>query len=457
MGETGEDIPPPVVENPGRRAAFAGVLGGLKKAAEIFRTPNSADQSTLPPDDDKRSSRWRMGRRTFLKFAGLGAAALLTKFGYDKLTSKPEQENPQQESEHSQYFGIAINEIRKKHPEKEGQVRSILESVDRQGVENFTTYTASYDPGLRIPMTRVSAREAIGKTKPIPEGIAEDKRHKIHVVIGGISIPGFGNGSLFMPWDIVYDRVMNDIPMVARGVKADVITLGYPQDVAGKVSAEYVKGLSENPAATYSKLYGEVVAKLLEQNPDAHIVLHGMSTGSTIVELAARGISDEFRKRVQVLQDSPVADHGWYMSVIKAAQIPLGFMGEGSARGILDPRVGDSKKNETPFFNYLKKVMERKGIDYQDDDGQMYGKYMAFLSDVSTMAKGIPLDTEKIRSFIRRGIADPLSFPSAGLFDRVRQEGKAMKFGINSTHFINRFRVDKWARVIDNFLPQPGN
>lgn len=92
-------------------------------------------------------------------------------------------------------------------------------------------------------------------------------------------------------------------------------------------------------------------------------------------------------------------------------------------------------------------------------------KIKAALIDVWNLIKGSPFDTENVRSFIRQGITDPASFPSRGFFRNLfkefknkislTQKNRSSNFAINSTHFISRYRVDKWARIIETFLSPP--
>lgn len=187
-----------------------------------------------------------------------------------------------------------------------------------------------------------------------------------------------------------------------------------------------------------------------------------MSLGSTMAELAVKALSVKDRKKVQLLLDNPIGNHGPLTTIFKVFQIPGGFLAEAGARMTLDERVKASTLAAQPFLNRLRHELSAKGIDWADSSEQKRMKLKATLIDAWNLIKGSPFDTENVRSFIRQGITDPVSFPSRGFFRNLRNEFKnkinvtqnnrSLNFAINSTHFINRYRVDKWARIIRTFL-----
>lgn len=248
---------------------------------------------------------------------------------------------------------------------------------------------------------------------------------------------------------------------------AEVYVVGYPQDFGGKVTEEWLEAIKADPAA-YGRLYGEFVKNIMSQNPEnARIVLHGMSLGTTPAELAAKTLSVEDRKKVQLLLDNPVGNHGPLTIILKALQIPGGFLAEAVSRIALDERVRASTLAAQPFLNRLRDELSAKGIDWADSSEQKKMKLKAALVDVWNQIKGSPFDTENVRSFIRQGIADPVSFPSAAFREILsrkvknikvenkivaKKRGKSLEFGIGATHFISRYRADKWARIVSTFL-----
>lgn len=378
--------------------------------------------------------------------------------------SESPQPTPSSEVSGSQYFATALNEVRKKHPETEIQIRRILENIDTQGIGNFSIFTPSWDNAPTIPFTRVSVNAAIASLPHRQTEVGEKGRKEIRIVFGGIAIPP--DASVFIPWDMVYNDVIGYIPgVVTSGKDAEVYVVGYPSDFGGKATEEWLEAIKAGPAA-YGRLYGEFVKNIMAQNPEnARIVLHGMSLGSTMAEHAVRALSVEDRKKVQLLLDNPVGNHNPLTTIFKALQIPGGFLAEAGSRMIFDERVRASTLAAQPFLNRLRHELSAKGIDWADSSEQKRMKLKAALIDVWNLIKGSPFDTENVRSFIRQGITDPASFPSRGFFRNLfkefknkislTQKNRSSNFAINSTHFISRYRVDKWARIIETFLSPP--
>lgn len=413
-------------------------------------------ESTTPQEDSqaKKLPIHRFSRRAFLKWgAGLLAAYIGGKLVSEKPTPIPEDEKTEQAPLRSPYFWAALDEVRKKHPEQEGKVRQILEKIDQQGALNAATFQPAEDPNLRVPFTKVSLNHILPQ-KPPEQGVSNSSQKEIYVIFAGFAYPPAGHP--FTPWDIVYDRVISSIPAVLSSNRdVEVYSIGFPQGLGGKVSTEYVEGIKAGFEA-YGRLYGQFVKKVFGENdPKARVVLQGMSFGSTMAELAARELDENQKKRVQLLLDNPAADHG--ILDLKDLQVPVAFLGESFVRTQFDPRVQSSMEAEKIFLKKFKDLLSQKGIEWEDDQNQADLKQEATRADIVNLIKGSPLETDT-RLFIRRGIWDPLSFPSAGFLETLRRKvknkivaekrGKSLEFGIGATHFINRYRVDKWSRIL---------
>lgn len=426
---------------------------------------SSPEQNPAPPVEASGNPQpsFRINRRGFLIGGGLLAGmGLLYRNRKDQAEiDQMVEETSTATAIHSQYFVAALREVRKKHPEQEDKIREILEKVDQQGLNNLAVFKPKKDAGLQVPYTKVSVNQTGSLSNP-EKAAVEDKQKVIYIVFAGIAIPPAGHP--FTPWDIVYDRVINSIPMAALGKEVEVYSIGFPQSLGGKVTEAWINA-TQKSTDPYGVLYGEFVRGILDQNSqNCRVILHGMSLGSTVAEQAARNLTDDQKKRVQVLLDNPVADHTKWLALIKALQIPVGFAGETAARMGLDQKIQATMTTEGKFLDQVKKVLSDKGIDWQDSKEQTSLKRWAAAFDIWNMVKGSSLDTANIRSFIRRGIVDPLSFPGAGFFESlvrdaknklfVAKNGKSLEFAISATHFINRYRVDKWARIVSNFLPK---
>lgn len=284
--------------------------------------------------------------------------------------SESPQPNLSSEVAGSRYFTIALNEVRKTHPETEIQIRRILENIDTQGIENFSVFTPSWDNAPSIPFTRVSVNTAIASQLPDRQTeVGEKRRKEIRIVFGGIAIPP--DASVFIPWDMVYDDVIGYIPgVVTSGKNAEVYVVGYPSDFGGEATERWLEAIKASPAA-YGRLYGEFVKNIMSQNPEnARIVLHGMSLGSTMAEHAVRALSVEDRKKVQLLLDNPVGNHDPLTTIFKALQIPGGFLAEAGSRMIFDERVRASTLAAQPFLNRLRDELSAKGINWTDNSEQ---------------------------------------------------------------------------------------
>lgn len=370
----------------------------------------------------------------------------------------------------SQHLRAALNEVRKRYPEKEGQFRKILTNVDQQGVENFNVFTPSFDAGLHVPFTRVSVNKLKG-IKSSEDTTSESPKRVVHIIFVGGAVPPEAVHP-FIAWDIVYDRAINYIPRAASGEQVEVYSVGYPEGFGGKVTLKWIQAAAKDPIA-YQNLYGEFVKGIMAENPaNTHYIFQGHSIGSTFAELAARSLTEEQRKHVQLLLDDPVGNHGVKRSVLSLFQIVGGFGGVAGKLMLTNPNIRAAFADEKPFLERLKPTLTTKGINWQTDKTQGTLKWAAAMVDLFNVIKGTPLDTENIRSFVRQGIKDPLSFPSRGFFDTLTQEvrnrlsrnkkpdtkinytvnQRSLEFAIETGHYINRFRVDKWARIVNKFL-----
>ncbi len=400
----------------------------------------------------------KITRRVFLTTIATIAAALIAKKLFkEKPPQIPESEKLDSAPLRSPYFWAALNEMKKKHPEQVDTVRGILEKTDQQGVDNLAIFHPHNDPNLSFPYTKVSVNEITAR-KGVDQDSSAPKPKLIYMIFTGFAYPPAGHP--FTPWDIVYDRVINSIPSTFVWDKdVEVYSVGYPQGLGGKVTEQWVKAV-EDGVEPYGKLYGEFIDTVLAANdPDTKAILQGMSFSSSLLGLAFSNLTKEQQSRVRLLLDNPVADHG--PVDIKELQIPLAFAAETSFRSIYDPRIESAIEAEQIFFGKYQQVLTQKGIDWQDNKQQASLKKEVARADLLHMMKGVPMDTENIRAFIRRGIIDPLSFPSKGFIKSLDKEGrnnviatskgKTLEFAIGATHWINRYRVDKWSRVLRNY------
>lgn len=387
----------------------------------------------------------------------------------------PERETRESLTLNSPYFDVALGVVREKIPEKESQIRRVLEVIDREGVENFSLFRPKDYPGVALPFTRINVtkltNELFGlnsepKRQEKEQGTISSPR-RLYFIFPGFAFPPAGHP--FTPWDIVYDRVISLFPQIINPIRKgetipqiEVLVLGSPNGLGGKVSEEWVTALKDKGIPQYGQVSAEFVRKALpeEQNEleNTWIILQGMSMGSTVAEHTYLELP-ELKQKLQLLLDNPAGLHERVLALLKGIQIPLGFLGEATVRGLFDQRVRNVIEAENVFLKKLEEMLQQRGIIEKDNQEQKKLKRKAALTDALNLIKGSSFDTESIRSFIRQGLYDPTSF-SPSVFLRtllqtlqgktpVLGKGRSLTFPILATHFINRYRVEKWGRIID--------
>lgn len=343
---------------------------------------------------------------------------------------------------HTPHLEVALKQIRKQIPEKESALRPVLERIDQQGIDNFSIFESQLYPGVEIPFTRVSVSSAPAEAPKVT-----------YVIIPGWSWPP--DWHPFTGWEVVYDRVIGSL-LQSKSKNIQVYSMGSPNAFGGKVSQQWVESLKTG-LSPYGQVYAEFVNQVIDQgeaNRPDRIILNGSSLGSIIAELAARSPSLQGRKHLQLLLDSPVSSHN-----LKAIQIPLGFTVEAVARLGFDERKRTVQMANSQFLRQLGEVLKQRGINTEDSRQQLGLKRQAALIDVWNMVKGSPLDTKNTRSFIRRGMADPVSFSPVmllrALFQKIQGknavtgQGRSLEFAVAATHTIERYRIEKWGEMID--------
>lgn len=422
-------------------------------------------EGTPQEESQDKKGPTKYSRKEFLKklagagiatVAGMGLLDWAAKETFGKVTPIPESEKTADTPIRSPYFWSALAEVRKKHPEQEAEVRQVLEKIDEESFSNIDTFQAPFDPDLKVPFTKVTVNKIF--SQKLAESQGKPKPKDIYVIYTGFAVPPGGNP--FTTGDMLYNDTFNSAPAVILGHKdVDIYSVGFPQGLGGQVSAEYLKAIQSGTAG-YGQLFGAFIKEIIKNNPGARVVLHGMSFGSTVAELSARQLNEAERQKVQLLLDNPAADHG--LVDPKVVQVPVGFGLEAFIRGQFDPRVKLSMEGEAIFYEKYKRLLSEKGIEWEDDQNQSDLKREAMIADGLHLIKGIHLDTENNRLFIRKGIWDPTSFSKSFLVRafisrilnkiNVYQRGKSLVFGIGESHYINRFRVEKWCRILKNFV-----
>lgn len=375
----------------------------------------------------------------------------------------------------SPYFEAAIKEVRKKSPKNEQVIRTILEDVDRQGVDNFAQFKSEKYKGVAISYTRVSVTDFVKhafpqqfeQVQPVQDQISPREKIINVVFMGFVYPPG---GSPFTAWDIVTDRAISSMAKVVRPLKdgeqapdVEVISLGSPNGLGGMVTPEWIEGLKKNGFSQYAEAYAELLKDVLPQDEKqlekTKIVFQGMSMGGSVAEQTLRNLPN-LQKHTQLLLDNPVGIQA--LSLLQRAQIPIGYFGEAAVGMAFNERIRSAIRNEKEFLKSLRTQLKQKGLDVDDDSKQQSLKKSAALQEALTIIKGTPLDTKHTRMYIRQGIKDPVTTPISELVQimkdshqgkktekKITSEGRALKMPINSTHSIDRNRVKRWSKIID--------
>ncbi len=136
----------------------------------------------------------------------------------------------------------------------------------------------------------------------------------------------------------------------------------------------------------------------------------------------------------------------------------LNRMGEAISRMIFDDTMKNLMKLGGPF---TERLQEEKNIP-KDTDAEKKLKMKAALAEGIALLNGSPLDTEHTRSFIRRGIKDPLTFTPKRLFEVWKkggkktgsfpmfQKGRSLEVPFKSPgHFFFYNRFDRWSKDLE--------
>lgn len=363
----------------------------------------------------------------------------------------------------SPYFESALTITREEAPAVQEEVAKLLQKIDQQGIENITSYESQIFKGVRIPYSKVDVNRLASENFDLLTGGHSDKR-EIHIIFSGFAMPPAGHP--FTAWDMVYDRAIGLLPKVvnpqAGGEKpplVEIYSLGSPNGLGGKVTREWIEANGKKGFSIYGEVYAELVKSLLPQDREnTRIIFEGMSMGSLVVEQTFKHLSESERKNVQLLIDNPINYRGGKLvRSPRGVQTVAGFLAEVGIRGVLSKRSRQEFAEDKLFSSELADYLKQEG--FEDDEEQIVLKKEAAKKDARNMFKGMELDTESMRLFIRRGEFDPTTFTPENLFailwkksrgkNPVSGSGRSLEFAVGESHFIDRMRVKKWERIIN--------
>lgn len=329
-------------------------------------------------------------------------------------------------------------------------VLPVFRHIDRQGIENYKLHTSSEYPGVLAPFTHISvnqlAQDLLGAPTPIPAEQRSDtdtdtavQRRIVAIFPAWAQYPG---GHAFDLWGAVYHEAIKWLPSVAQAMRegkpcpeVEVYSMGLPHSVVEQkgVTREWVEHLRKHGLDPYGRLYAELFQdQILPKGGDGKpplkgtaIQLKGVSMGGEIARSVAAHLDNpEFQalKEQQRLAVLALIPTGAYRPETRIAfalnllQKPLGLMGEGIIRYILDRGFRAEVRAEGPFLRELHRLTQEKlrRPDHESAPGELSPKASlvkeAARADARTLIKGSqPIGRDITRIHIIEGIYDPVN------------------------------------------------
>ncbi|NCN45028.1 MAG: hypothetical protein COU63_00430 [Candidatus Pacebacteria bacterium CG10_big_fil_rev_8_21_14_0_10_36_11] len=369
---------------------------------------------------------------------------------------------------HSPYYHGALDLLNaelQNHPSSEKNqetAKDILDNIDQQGIENFSVFKSKEFPGVNLPYVKISLETLIDEIAPTLEQEEPTEKNDlsnekaIYVISSGFAYPPAGHP--FTPWDIAYDRVMDLLPKAIKARKKgqpipDLYVLGSPNSLWGKVTPEWIEKLKTEGFSAYGKLCAELLGPIFDQEKHhdtaPRVVLHGMSLGTAVVAETRKQLPTDIQDRTQLLLDNPVLSNN-------ILQVPIGFLLESVLRLVFDPKIKKSMSHEPEFYKQSERALRTLGIEPADSLEDVSLKKQAAMVDVKNLMKTKTF-AEGNKTYIRLGLFDPVSFSLVRILERLRKYKRYTTHGlaatdniypINTSHFIDRYRVKKWAKNI---------
>jgi hypothetical protein len=396
--------------------------------------------------------------------------------------SKFETETKETQELHTPFYKVTLDAFKKEFPEKKREMEIVLNEIDRQGIENFASYKSKNMPGVSFSYTKLEITPELISKISGESAAAENISNKIdgvdehendgeknlgakkqdYFLFAGATFPP--DGHAFTPEDMAIDRFIRLMPRVARPMKegeempeVNIYMLGAPTGFGGSVTEEWISDVNKSGLETNAKLYAEFIKEHEpENNGSRHIVLQGLSKGAIVAEKTTKYLPEDLQKNTQRLLDNPAGDHK-PSQFIKGAEVAVGIGAEMAVRALFDNEMMKPlMKAGGPFIDRLS---EKTGIA-KDDKKQARMKLKSAVIESWNLVKGSPLDTEATRSFIRQGIADPLSFSPKRLFDIWQKQnegismpmfakGKSLEVPFKGSHLLFYNRYSRWNKVLD--------
>lgn len=387
--------------------------------------------------------------------------------------SKPDLRTP--------YCVAMMEKAEKKIPDVKQEMKIILGEIDRQAVDNFGLFKPVQFPGTEISYIKLTVgadliHKIAGAESELPidqEGASG--KNEIAFLFTAMGKPPDGNA--FTAQDMGIDRFIRNIPKVAHAIKrgepvpnVEIYLLGSGTGYGEKASQNLIDQINERGLEVRGEIYAEFIEKALAGKDlgNTSVLLQGVSMGTTTADKTFDHLPDPIKGITQRLFDNPAGTHNpsTLSNVVRGGQAIAGLGAEFAARELLDPVAKALGRTKIPFRNYL---YEQKGIK-EDTPLEKKAKDDLFRAAGFKLVQGSPLNTDE-RSYIRRGIKDPLTTTPARIINvamrkgrkiqthegkeatiqvPMDQKGRALEVPINRTHFFIYENFPRWKQIIND-------
>ncbi|OGG79753.1 hypothetical protein A3A39_04505 [Candidatus Kaiserbacteria bacterium RIFCSPLOWO2_01_FULL_54_13] len=388
------------------------------------------------------------------------------------------------------FCNAIFKEFIAQYPEKTEAIKTIFKEIDAQAIDNLDVFRSTRFPGVSFSYSKLTVTPAlieklgslqfsetptaaISETPEKTEGAEADPNAKRHdyFLFTAMNLPPGGHA--FTAQDVAIDRFLRLIPLVAvplaRGEKppqVNIYFLGDTTGLGGSVTPKWLIGTQLRGFNQDGELRAEFIKKVENAEPETedkpHIVLQGVSKGAIIAEKTSRYLPQHLRKHTQRLLDNPAGDHGDEAILDRARkglQVLAGYRRE-LAYHAGSNMMQNLSAEGGPFIRYFSNYLATKKGVPEDNRSQRSLKWGVVLSEVGNLVKGTSLDTQEVRSFIRRGIDDPVTKSDArtrevqekvarGIPHPFFQRGRSSEIPFKGRHFFIYHRYHRWSTILD--------
>ncbi len=393
--------------------------------------------------------------------------------------SPEKEESGKEDVIRTPFHTATLQAFAKELPEKATELEAVLTEIDRQAVENFSVYESEAIPGVSFSYSKLAITPEIvqrfattfkntsASSETVEEQLPEDTdkqsdaKQQDYFLFTGFNPPPGGNA--FTVQDVAIDRFIRLLPQVANSMRTGVtppnITiymLGGPTGLGGTVTTGWLNAARKDSIDADATLYAEFIERHAHGGDNASILLQGVSRGALVAQKTSSKLPNELQKISQRLLDNPAGEHerGSVFSK-KGRQVAAGFLEELQYQGQGDIMKTLSKEDA----KFREALVRRKGLK-PEGAVQKVLKLGTVAAEAFELIRGTSLDTEKNRSYIRRGLYDPTTFSKERLeevngkeFDAINahifKRGAAVEAPFKGRHFFMYDRYKHWEKVLD--------